>query len=137
MFEKILKNVHEGSPIVHCITNYVTVNDVANIILASGASPIMADDIEEVSDITSICNSLVLNIGTLNSRTIESMIEAGQTSNKLGHPIVLDPVGVGASKLRMNTTLKLLREVKFSVIRGGNASEIKAIVNKTKLLGGS
>ena len=86
MLDKMLKNVYEKSPIVHCITNYVTVNDVANIILASGASPIMADDIGEVSDITSICNSLVINIGTLNTRTIESMIEAGKTSNKLGHP---------------------------------------------------
>lgn len=135
MFEKMFKNVHERSPIVHCITNYVTVNDVANIILALGASPIMADDIEEVSDITSICNSLVLNIGTLNCRIIESMIESGKTSNKLGHPIVFDPVGVGASKLRMDTTLKLLKEVKFSVIRG-NASEIKAIISKTKTSGG-
>ena len=74
MYSQLFKNVHKKTPIVHCITNYVTVNDVANIILASGASPIMADDIEEVSDITSISNSLVLNIGTLNTRTIESMI---------------------------------------------------------------
>ena len=135
MLGKMLKNVYEKSPIVHCITNYVTVNDVANIILASGASPIMADDIGEVSDITSICNSLVINIGTLNTRTIESMIEAGKTSNKLGHPVILDPVGVGASKLRMETTLKLLQEVEFSVIRG-NASEIKAIVNQNKTTSG-
>lgn len=135
MFMNIFKNVHEKLPIVHCITNYVTVNDVANIILASGASPIMADDIDEVSDISSICNSLVLNIGTLNSRTIESMVESGKSANKLGHPVVLDPVGVGASKLRMNTTMGLLREVEFSVIRG-NASEIKAIVNQTKTTGG-
>ena len=135
MFGEMFKNVYEKSPIVHCITNYVTVNDVANIILASGASPIMADDIGEVSDITSICNSLVINIGTLNSRTIESMMEAGKASNKLVHPIVLDPVGVGASKLRMETTLGLLDEVEFSVIKG-NASEIKAIVNKTKTTSG-
>ena len=135
MFGKMLKNVPEKSPIVHCITNYVTVNDVANIILASGASPIMADDIGEVSDITSICNSLVINIGTLNSRTIASMIEAGKRSNKLGHPIILDPVGVGASKLRMETTLRLLEEINFSVIRG-NASEIKAIVNQSKTASG-
>ncbi len=135
MFEKIFNNVHEQLPMVHCITNYVTVNDVANIILALGASPIMADDIGEVSDITSICNSLVLNIGTLNSRTMESMIKAGKTSNELGHPIVFDPVGVGASTLRMKATLKLLKEIKFSVIKG-NASEIKAILNKTKTSGG-
>ncbi len=95
----------------------------------------MADDIVEVSDIVSICNSLVINIGTLNTRTIESMIEAGKTSNKLGHPIILDPVGVGASKLRMETTLRLLQEVKFSVIRG-NASEIKSIVNQNKTTSG-
>lgn len=131
MFEKVFNNVHKQSPIVHCITNYVTVNDVANIILAAGASPIMADDIEEVSDITSICNSLVLNIGTLNSRTIESMIKAGKTANELQHPVVLDPVGMGASQLRMDTTLRLLKEVQFSVIKG-NASEIKGILNKTR-----
>ena len=135
MFQRIFKNVQERTPIVHCITNYVTVNDVANIILASGAWPIMADDIEEVSDITSICNSLVLNIGTLNSRTIESMVKAGKKSNELIHPVVLDPVGVGASRLRMDTTLRLLKEIKLSVIRG-NASEIKAILNKTETSSG-
>lgn len=131
MFRKIFKNVSLVSPVVHCITNYVTVNDVANIILASGASPIMADDIEEVSDIVSISNALVLNIGTLNTRTIESMIKAGKTANKLNYPVVFDPVGVGASKFRMNTTLRLLREIKFDVIRG-NASEIKTIASETK-----
>lgn len=135
MFEKILENIHGNSPIVHCITNYVTVNDVANTILASGASPIMADDIEEVADITSICNSLVLNIGTLNSRTIDSMIKAGKMANKMGIPVVLDPVGIGASKLRTETTLKLLTEVKFSVIRG-NASEIKSLINGSRTSSG-
>lgn len=135
MFEKILENVHEKSPIVHCITNYVTVNDVANTILALGASPIMADDIEEVEDIVSISNSLVLNIGTLNSRTIESMIKAGKMANKIGIPVVLDPVGMGASKLRTETTLRLLEEVKFSVIRG-NASEIKSLVHGSKTSSG-
>lgn len=132
MFKEIFKNVSLVSPVVHCITNYVTVNDVANIILASGASPIMADDIEEVSDIVSISNALVLNIGTLNTRTIESMIKAGKTANKLNCPVVFDPVGVGASRFRMNTGLKLLKEIKFDVIRA-NASEIKAIAGETKL----
>src|SRR5699024_11675453 len=103
MLQRNYKNVQERAPIVHCINNYVTVNDVANIILASGAWPIMADDIEEVSDITSICNSLVLNIGTLNSRTIESMVKAGKKSNELIHPVILDTVGVGASRVRMDT----------------------------------
>lgn len=126
MFESILKNVQQKSPLVHCITNYVTVNDVANAILACGASPIMADDINEVEDITSICNATYINIGTLNERTIESMIKAGKKANSLGHPVVLDPVGAGASKFRTDTTFKLLDEIKFSVIRG-NISEIKTI----------
>jgi hydroxyethylthiazole kinase len=126
MFESILKNVQQKSPLVHCITNYVTVNDVANAILACGASPIMADDINEVEDITSICNATYINIGTLNERTIQSMIKAGKKANSLGHPVVLDPVGAGASKFRTDTTFKLLDEIKFSVIRG-NISEIKTI----------
>jgi hydroxyethylthiazole kinase len=126
MFENILKNVSSKCPLVHNITNYVTVNDCANILLACGSSPIMADDILEVEEITSISDALVINIGTLNSRTIGSMIKAGKKSNELNHVVVLDPVGVGASKLRTDTTYKLLDEVKFSVIRG-NVSEIKAI----------
>lgn len=126
MFEKILANVQEKSPLVHNITNYVTVNDCANIALACGASPIMADDAKEVEEITAICNALVINIGTLNERTIHSMIKAGKRANELHHPVVLDPVGAGASALRTDTVFKLLQEVKFSVIRG-NISEIKTV----------
>ncbi|GKX65047.1 hydroxyethylthiazole kinase [Inconstantimicrobium mannanitabidum] len=126
MFEEILKNVQEKTPLVHSITNYVTVNDCANIILACGGSPIMADDINEVEDITSICNTLVINIGTLNERTIDSMIKAGKKANELKHPVILDPVGAGASKFRNDTVKKLLSAVNFSVIRG-NISEIKAV----------
>lgn len=126
MFESILKNVREKCPLVHNITNYVTVNDCANILLACGSSPIMADDTLEVEEITTISNALVINIGTLNSRVIESMIKAGKKSNDLNHVVILDPVGVGASKLRTDTTFKLLDEVKFTVIRG-NVTEIKAI----------
>ncbi len=126
MFEKILETVFVKTPLVHSITNYVTVNDCANIILACGGSPIMADDIDEVEEITSICNSLVINIGTLNERTITSMIKAGKKANELGHPVILDPVGAGASKLRTQTVFQLLQEVKFAVIRG-NISEIKTV----------
>ena len=126
MFREILQNVAQSTPLVHNITNYVTVNDCANIILASGGSPIMADDISEVEDITSICSSLVINIGTLNERTIKSMIKAGRKANELGHPVVLDPVGAGASKLRNETIMTLMKEVKFAVIRG-NISEIKFV----------
>lgn len=126
MFEKILKNVNVKMPLVHSITNYVTVNDCANIILASGGAPIMADDKIEVEEITSICNALVINIGTLNVRTIDSMILAGKKANELGHPVILDPVGAGASTLRTEAVFKLLKEVQFSVIRG-NISEIKTV----------
>ena len=86
----------------------------------------MADDILEVEEITSICNALVINIGTLNSRTVEAMIIAGKTANKLNIPVILDPVGAGASKFRTSTTLRLLKEIKFTVIRG-NISEIKTL----------
>ncbi len=126
MFKEILENIKSKTPLVHNITNYVTVNDCANILLACGASPIMSDDIEEVEEITSICTSLVINIGTLNQRTIVSMIKAGKKANELHHPVILDPVGAGASTLRTDTTFKLLDEVKFSVIRG-NISEIKTV----------
>ena len=124
--QSILENVRNNAPLVHFITNYVTVNDVANMMLACGGSPIMSDEAEDVADITSICDALVINIGTLHKSTIESMIIAGERANELGHPVVLDPVGAGASKLRTETTFRLLREVKFAVIRG-NVSEIKTV----------
>ena len=126
MLHHLLENVRSQAPLVHCITNYVTVNDCANILLACGASPIMADDPEEAADITAICNALVVNIGTLNQHTIPSMSLAGKKANELGHPVVLDPVGAGASPLRTNTAHALLDSVRFSVIRG-NISEIKAL----------
>lgn len=124
MFNQILSNVQKSTPLVHSITNYVTVNDCANIILASGGSPIMADDVNEVCDITSICSSLVINMGTLNERSVKSMMLAGKKANELNHPTIFDPVGVGASAFRNGTALNLIKEVKFSVIRG-NISEIK------------
>ena len=126
MVGTLFQNVRDKKPLVHNITNYVTVNDCANITLAIGASPIMADDIDEVEDIVSICNGLNINIGTLNKRTIESMIAAGKKANELNKPVILDPVGAGASKLRTETAQRLLKEVKFSVIRG-NISEIKTL----------
>ncbi|MDH8676512.1 hydroxyethylthiazole kinase [Fusibacter bizertensis] len=118
-----VKSVH---PLVHNITNYVTVNDCANILLSANASPIMSDDLMEVEEITSICGALVLNIGTLNERTIKAMLLAGKKASELGHPIVLDPVGAGASKLRTNTALALIEALDVTVIRG-NISELKAL----------
>ena len=115
MLGTCLENVRNTVPLVHNITNYVTVNDVANILLACGGSPIMSDEPEDVEDITSICGGLNINIGTLNQRSIEGMFRAGAKANALGHVVLLDPVGAGASAL-----------IKFTVIRG-NISEIKTL----------
>lgn len=126
MIKDCLENVRKTCPLVHNITNYVTVNDVANVILAIGASPIMSDEPEDVEDITSICGGLNINIGTLNTRSIEGMFKAGKKANELNHVVLLDPVGAGASALRTNTANTLLKEVNFNVIRG-NISEIKTL----------
>lgn len=126
MLKKMLENVRKTCPLVHNITNYVTVNDCANILLACGASPIMSDDAGEVEEITSICGGLNINIGTLNQRTIPSMLLAGKKANELGHPVVLDPVGAGASTLRTKTARDLVDQIHFTVIRG-NISEIKTL----------
>lgn len=128
MFEEILMSVRSKAPLVHSITNYVTANDCANILLACGASPIMADDAGEVEEITSICSALVLNIGTLNDRTIASMLKAGRKASELGHPVVLDPVGAGASALRTETAGRIMDEARPAVLRG-NISEVKAVAN--------
>ncbi|MGI6013538.1 MAG: hydroxyethylthiazole kinase [Oscillospiraceae bacterium] len=127
MLKEMLEQVRETVPLIHNITNYVTVNDCANILLACGGSPIMADEPEEVEDIQSICGGLTLNIGTLNTRTVPSMLLAGRRANKLGHPVILDPVGAGASHLRTETARKLVQQIRFAAIRG-NISEIKALV---------
>ena len=126
MLGTCLENVRNTVPLVHNITNYVTVNDVANILLACGGSPIMSDEPEDVEDITSICGGLNINIGTLNQRSIEGMFRAGAKANALGHVVLLDPVGAGASALRTNTAVELMEKIKFTVIRG-NISEIKTL----------
>lgn len=123
---KALKNVRSTTPLVHCITNYVTVNDCANALLACGGSPIMSDEPQDVVDIQTICGGLVLNIGTLNEHTIAGMKAAGRCATRLGHPIVLDPVGAGASALRTETASDLLDFNDVTVIRG-NMSEMKAL----------
>ena len=130
MLKQCFDNVREKHPLVHNITNYVTVNDVANILLACGGSPIMADDSGEVEDITSICQGLNINIGTLNKNTIPSMFLAGKKANVLGHVVLLDPVGAGASGLRTKTANELVRDIKFTVIRG-NISEIRTLMEGT------
>lgn len=126
MFGNCIDNVRKNVPLVHNITNYVTVNDVANVILACGGSPIMSDEPQDVEDITAICGGLNINIGTLNRRSIEGMFLAGKKAKELGHTVLLDPVGAGASKLRTDTAVKLMDEIKPDVIRG-NISEIKTL----------
>lgn len=128
MLKTCWDNIRKNAPLIHNITNYVTVNDTANILLACGGSPIMADELEEVEEIAAICGGLNINIGTLNRRTIPAMFAAGKKANALGHPVVLDPVGAGASRLRTETALQLLSEVRFAAIRC-NISELKALVN--------
>lgn len=126
MFRECLENVRNIAPLVHNITNYVTVNDVANVLLACGASPIMSDDREDVEDITALCGGLHINIGTLNQNTIPSMLLAGKKANEKRHPVLLDPVGAGASRLRTKTAENLLKEIRFTAIRG-NISEVKTL----------
>lgn len=121
-----VETVRASVPLVHNITNYVTVNDCANALLACGGSPIMSDEPEDVVDIASICGALTLNIGTLNKSSIEAMFLAGARAAELGHPIVLDPVGAGASGLRTRTAAELLDKLPIAVIRG-NMSEVKAL----------
>lgn len=121
-----LERLREKRPLIHAITNVVTINDVANLLLACGARPIMANAPEEVEEITALADGLVLNLGTPNLQTISSMFLSGEKANALGIPVVLDPVGVGASRLRRETAARLLQEVRFSVIRG-NISEIRAL----------
>ena len=124
--KECMDNVRKNVPLVHNITNYVTVNDVANILLACGGSPIMSDEPEDVEDVTSVCGGLNINIGTLHQSSIEGMLLAGKKANELGHPVLLDPVGAGASRLRTDTTLRIMKEIKLTVIRG-NISEIKTL----------
>ncbi len=121
-----LETVRSTMPLVHNITNYVTVNDVANVLLACGGSPIMSDEPDDAADITSICGGLNINIGTLNKHSIEGMFAAGKKAAELGHPILLDPVGAGASALRTNTALDLMEQLPLTAIRG-NVSEVKTL----------
>lgn len=123
---KYSENVRKSVPLVHCITNYVTVNDVANILLACGASPIMSDEPKDAVDIAAICDGLYINIGTLNERSIKAMFEAGKIAKELGKLILLDPVGAGATTLRTETARRIVYELQPNIIRG-NASEIKSL----------
>jgi len=122
-FSDIFADVRKKHPLVHHITNYVTVNDCANVTIATGAAPVMADAVEEVCEMVAVAGALVLNIGTLNREQVESMILAGGMANDLRIPVVLDPVGAGATRFRTSTALRLLDELKITILKG-NTGEI-------------
>jgi hydroxyethylthiazole kinase len=130
---KLLEEVKVKNPLTHCITNFVTVNDCANAVLAIGASPIMSEDVEEVEEVVTIADALVINIGKLNQEQVEAMRVSSKHANKTNTPIILDPVGVGISQLRNNVTLELIENYKLAAIRG-NITEIKTIAKLTGII---
>jgi len=121
-----LRKLRETKPLVHNITNFVVMNFTANILLAAGASPVMAHAENEVEEMVSFARALVLNIGTLTDDWVDAMIKAGKKATVLGVPIILDPVGAGATMLRTKAAQRILAETRVSVVRG-NASEILAL----------
>ena len=126
-FGSALEQVHRRAPLVDCITNFVTVNDCANILLAVGGSPTMASDIREVQETAAAASALLCNLGAIDK--VESMILGGQAANRAGKPVVFDPEGAGNTSLRRAESARLLDAVQFSVIRG-NASEIRALAQR-------
>lgn len=111
------------SPLIHCITNYVTVGDTANMLLAVGASPIMADDPAESAEITALAQGLTLNLGTPSASRVDSMLRSGTEANRKGIPVIFDPVGVGCSGFRRDSAAELIKCVRLTAVRG-NLSEI-------------
>ncbi len=131
-FAHCIEEVRTVRPLVHCITNYVTVNDCANALLAVGASPLMSDESEEMEDIQAIADGLLINIGTLNRLSIEASLIAGKKARELDHCIVFDPVGCGASALRRSVSKRIIEEVKPHVIKG-NVSEIRSLLDESQI----
>jgi hydroxyethylthiazole kinase len=124
-----LRTLRERRPLVHQITNYVVMNETANATLALGALPVMAHAPEEVEEMASVAGALVLNIGTLSKHWIEAMLLAGRAANAAGVPVVLDPVGAGATRLRTDTARRILDEVEVAVVRG-NAAEVATLAGR-------
>jgi hydroxyethylthiazole kinase len=122
----ILKKVRESKPLIHHLTNWVTIYDCANVTRTIGALPVMAHAPEEVAQMTGIASALVLNIGTLTKDFVDAMIIAGKAANKKGIPIVLDAVGAGATDLRTSESKRLLKELRIDIIKG-NAGEISTL----------
>ncbi len=126
MAEKFLEQIRASRPLIHNITNYVTAGDCANMLLAVGASPIMADAPEEAEEIAAACQGLNLNMGTFSKSHLQAMMVAGRQATAMGKPVVLDPVGIGASAFRRKGVESLLQAIRFTAIRG-NLSEISTI----------
>jgi len=120
---ELLLEVRKKKPLVHHITNYVTVNDCANICICAGGSPVMTDERKDIEEMVAMASAVVLNIGTLNERTVESMLIAGHEANKADIPVILDPVGAGATSYRTSVVGTILGKVDIAVIKG-NAGEI-------------
>ncbi|MDT8902101.1 hydroxyethylthiazole kinase [Anaeroselena agilis] len=127
--------IKANTPLVHHLTNYVTANDSANITLACGASPVMAADPGEATDMVAKAGALVLNIGTLNAAAVDTMIATGRRAGDLGVPIILDPVGAGATPARTDAAGRIVRETSPAVIRG-NAAEIKTVAGLSAAIRG-
>jgi hydroxyethylthiazole kinase len=125
-----LRSLRERKPLVHQITNYVVMNETANATLALGALPVMAHAREEVEEMVGLAGALVLNIGTLSSHWVEAMLAAGKAANGAGVPVVLDPVGAGATRYRTETARRILEEVEVAVLRG-NHGEVATLVGVT------
>jgi hydroxyethylthiazole kinase len=125
LFEQI-KSVREKAPLVHNITNFVVMNSSANILLAIGAQPVMAHSVDEVADMVKIADALIINIGTLSTSWVDAMIIAGDSANRKGIPVIFDPVGMGATPFRKESSERILESVKVTVIRG-NPSEIMSL----------
>ena len=131
--DETLNDIREKNALTHCITNSVTINDCANAVLAIGGSPFMAEDAEELEEVVTIADVLVINIGKLSKEQIESMHISSKTANKTNTPIILDPVGVGVTELRNKTTMDLINSYDIAAIRG-NVTEIKAIAKLAGVL---
>ncbi len=130
MLGEIITRNRQRRPLIHCINNHVTSNDCANMLLACGGSAIMADDPDEVTEVTAMCDGLVLNMGTPSPRKLDALLKAGKEANRLNHPVVLDPVGVGSSAMRRKAGQQLMQHVRFAAIRA-NATEIATLVRGT------
>lgn len=126
---EIFENIQTTAPVVHNISNYVTATDCANITLACGGAPTMADDPEEVAEVASACHASVINMGNTGGYFEESMIQTGLANNRIGHPLIFDPVGAGGSARRNAVLEHLMEQLHFSIIRG-NISEIKYLGSK-------